>query len=265
MTHRMAKDFTKYRIKIFLVQRGKEGACLTDIVKEIGFHRSVIIDHLNDMRKTGDVIKEPENSKRGKYYLSHLDGDTAPYLFGYHSINGVFNNKSKHSKIHENIMQFLSLMTKKTKLDQSDIMALELFKLSNKIGALILSYLISALDPSNKYKNRALGEYPTRKVNKDRIAAEWVNDCITHMWGFLLLECRDCINTVAGIEQQYEQEGKEKSELLRIEKGAVKLAVDSYFKIYPEIRTEIYTAASMVKVFASKFRCADFSPFRYNG
>jgi hypothetical protein len=79
-------QLNKRKIRMILATHYKEHISLTDIIREFKppLAKSKIIDHLNDMRKTGEVAKE--NGHRGKYYLASLDANTAAYLLGFYSI-----------------------------------------------------------------------------------------------------------------------------------------------------------------------------------
>jgi hypothetical protein len=231
---------SKRKIKAVLVIHYKEGMSLTDIVKEVSLEKSVVIDHLNDMRKTKDIVKE--KGKRGRYYLNHLDETTAPYLLGHYSIVHVFN-KAKHDKINQNIAHFLSGLDWTHAMQMpSNWMTLQLLKLSNKIGALIVAYLIMGLDPDNEFIDRVMTKFPGSKLDRDVVVREWVNDCIHHMWGFLLLQTMECIKPV-----QERVHVKRNESLFYLDKDAIKLATKSYSKIYPDIYNEIRDVKRLLK------------------
>ena len=231
---------SKRKIKAVLVIHYKEGMSLTDIVKEVNLEKSVVIDHLNDMRKTNDIVKE--KGKRGRYYLNHLDETTVPYLLGNYSISHVFP-KTKHDKIYQNVAQFLSGLdwTHAVQIP-GNRMALQLLKLSNKIGALIVAYLIMGLDPNNEFIDRVMTKFPGSKLDRDVVVREWVNDCIHHMWGFLLLQTMECIKPV-----QNRTHVKRKEVLFYLDKDSIKLAEKSYSKIYPDIYDEIRDVKRLLK------------------
>jgi hypothetical protein len=231
---------SKRKIKAVLVAHYKEGVSLTDLIKEVGLEKSVVIDHLNAMRKTNDVIKE--RGKRGRYYLNHLDETTVPYLLGNYSITHVFN-KAKHDKIIQNVAQFTSGLDRTQAVQMpGDWTTLQLLKLSNKIGALIVAYLIMGLDPDNEFIDRIMTRFPSAKLDRDVVVREWVNDCIRHMWGFLLLQIMECIKPV-----QERVHIKRNERLFYVDKDAINLATKSYSKIYPDIHNEIKDVMHLLK------------------
>jgi hypothetical protein len=119
---------------------------------------------------------------------------------------------------------------------------LQLLKLSNKIGALIVAYLIMGLDPDNEFIDRIMTRFPSAKLDRDVVVREWVNDCIRHMWGFLLLQIMECIKPV-----QERVHIKRNERLFYVDKDAINLATISYSKIYPDINNEIKDVMRLLK------------------
>ena len=123
---------------------------------------------------------------------------------------------------------------------QEKIMALRLFSLSNKIGALIVFNIIYGLDPENKYIAQTLEKV---KVNRELATKEFIKNCMPP-WDILLLNTMEYIRP-PGYKRQEQPDGY--NPVFLLDKDSHQSVTESYKRVYPEIYRKLNNIANRPK------------------
>ena len=251
MLVRLKAEQYKKIIKSIFIRYYPRPLSLHEIIDEMkpDLGRSQTISYLKELQKSGKVGQEKDKKKGGKYYITQFDANIAAFRLGYTTL-GILGNRTLDEKMGSHIFSFVSKL-KPTDLKEEDkLMNLKLFMLSHNIGTLIISYILSGLDPNNEYINKTLAKYsaakrkPKRKTERKLIldrsqeTRNWVKDCINV--NILLLKTIDYIRTIKDRKQidDWIKFGK-KVPTYYLSKDTLMSAAKSYFNLYPDISSEI--------------------------
>ena len=215
MPVRLKAEQYKKTIKGIIISHYPQPLSLREIIDEMKPHlgRSQAISYLNELLKSGEVGQEKGKKKGGKYYITQFDAHTVAIRLGFTTLS-IFDNRTIGKRMDNHIFSLVSKL-KPTDLEEEEekdeLVILKLFMLSHKIGALIISYILSGLDPNNKYINNTLEKYsaikrkPKRKTERKLIldrsqeTRNWVKDCIN--MDYLLLKTIDYLRTIKDRKQ----------------------------------------------------------------
>lgn len=253
MPVRLKAEQYKKTITGIMISRYPQHLSLHEIIDEMKPHlgRSQTIGYLKELLKSREVGQEKGKKKGGKYYITQFDAHTVAIRLGFTAL-GIFDNRTIDKRMGNHIFSLVSKL-KPTDLkeeEKDELMILKLFMLSHKIGALIISYILSGLDPNNKYINNTLDKYsavkrkPKQKTKQKLIldrppeTRNWVKDCINV--DHLLLKTIDYLRTNKDRKQinDWIRFGK-KVPTYYLSKDTLMSAAKSYFKLYPDIPGEM--------------------------